>query len=224
MNAPSIAYFIAIFGLILTLPATVRGQNSQPSVAVEKPIGKVIEASGAVSIEHTSAVMLTANLPANGKTSVDDLVFQGDVVQTGADGKLSLAFADGTSFKVSSNARMELNEFVYDPKSTSNSTAFNLAKGSFTFLAGAVAKTGSMKIETPVATMGIRGTAPHVEIAEDGTVKFSTLIEENKSAMEAAKRRIVSPPRQQRAQVPLPSDSVELPKMDDKKLKICIGC
>jgi hypothetical protein len=28
--------------------------------------------------------------------------------------------------------------------------------------------------------MGIRGTAPHVEIMEDGSVKFLTLIEQNK--------------------------------------------
>ena len=38
-----------------------------------------------------------------------------------------------------------------------------------------------MKIDTPVATMGIRGTTPHVEISDIGTVKFSTLIEEGKS-------------------------------------------
>jgi hypothetical protein len=38
--------------------------------------------------------------------------------------------------------------------------------------------TGSMKVETPVGTMGIRGTAPRVEILNDGSVKFSTLVEE----------------------------------------------
>jgi hypothetical protein len=37
-----------------------------------------------------------------------------------------------------------------------------------------------MKVDTPVATMGIRETTPRVEISEDGTVKFSTLIEEGK--------------------------------------------
>jgi hypothetical protein len=40
-----------------------------------------------------------------------------------------------------------------------------------------------MKIDTPVATMGIRGTTPHVEISDDGTVKFSTLIEEGKNKL-----------------------------------------
>jgi len=60
---------------------------------------------------------------------------------------------------------------------------FNLTKGTFTFVAGNSAKTGSMKVDTPVATMGIRGTTPRVEISDDGTVKFSTLIEEGKSKL-----------------------------------------
>ena len=78
---------------------------------------------------------------------------------------------------------MVLNEFVYDPNGSSNSTLFNLTKGTFTFVAGKVAKTSDMKIDTPVATMGIRGTTPRVEISDDGTVGFSTLIEEGKSKL-----------------------------------------
>jgi hypothetical protein len=35
-------------------------------------------------------------------------------------------------------------------------------------------------LDTPVATMGIRGTTPHVVVSEDGTVKFSTLVEEKR--------------------------------------------
>jgi hypothetical protein len=94
---------------------------------------------------------------------------------------VGITFSDGTAFNLSSNARMVLNEFVYDPKGKSNSTLFSLSKGTFTFIAGKVAKTGDMKIDTPVATMGIRGTTPHVEIRDDGTVAFSTLIEDKKA-------------------------------------------
>ena len=75
---------------------------------------------------------------------------------------------------------MAMTEFVYDPNNTSNATLLSLTKGTFTFVAGKIAKSGDMKIDTPVATMGIRGTTPHVEILDDGTVKFSTLIEEGK--------------------------------------------
>ena len=76
---------------------------------------------------------------------------------------------------------MTLDEYVYDPAGKSNSTVFNLTRGTFVFVAGQVAKTGDMRIETPVATMGIRGTTPHVEISDDGTARFSTLIEEGKN-------------------------------------------
>jgi len=109
-----------------------------------------------------------------------DLVYRGDTIQTATESKAGLAFADGTAFNINSNARMTLNEFVYDPDSKSNSSLFSLIKGTFTFVAGKVAKGGSIKVDTPAATMGIRGTTPHVVIAEDGTVKFSTGVEEQK--------------------------------------------
>ena len=153
------------------------------------------------------------NLPAAsgvGQTKLGDHVYKGDVVQTGADGKVGITFTDGTAFNLSSNARMVLDEFVYDPNGKSNSTLFSLTKGTFTFIAGKVAKTGDMKVDTPVATMGIRGTTPHVEILDDGTVRFSTLIEEGKSKL--AKRPVApaaQPPPELKA---------------NPKLNICRGC
>ena len=93
---------------------------------------------------------------------------------------MGITFTDGTAFDLSSNARMAMTEFIYDPNSKSNSSLMSLTKGTFTFVAGKIAKSGDMKVDTPVATMGIRGTTPRVEISEDGTVKFSTLIEEGK--------------------------------------------
>ena len=192
-----------------------------------KPIGKILELAGTVTIEHASAIVVQANLPTSGVggAKVDDPVYRGDVIQTGADGKLGIVFADGTSFKVSSNARMELNEFVYDPKGNSNSTLFNLSKGSFTFLAGMIAKSGNMKVDTPVGTMGIRGTAPHVEILGDGTVKFSTLIEDNKTAIQAP--QTTPSVRQRRAQSPIPEESAADKRAEEelkKKIKICQNC
>jgi hypothetical protein len=162
----------------VVLPGAAQAQSS----AETSPIGKVVTATGSVTIEHVNAVVVQANIPPSGvgQTKSGDLVYKGDVVQTGADGKVGITFTDGTAFNLSSNARMVLNEFVYDPNGTSNSTLFSLSKGTFTFIAGKVAKTGDMKIDTPVATMGIRGTTPHVEISDDGTVRFSTLIEEGK--------------------------------------------
>jgi hypothetical protein len=181
---------VLIVGLALPaggmLPGAAWGQDDprRPLAGFDsKPIGQVQNVTGSVTIEHTSGVLVQANVPTSGRaqTKVDDPIYLNDVIQTGADGTVGLIFGDGTSFIASSNARMEINEFIYDPKGSSNSTLFNLTKGTFTFLAGKAAKTGNMKVETPVGTMGIRGTAPHVEILDDGTVNFTTLIEESKN-------------------------------------------
>jgi hypothetical protein len=159
--------------------AFAQSGSAQPPEMDANPIGKVLTVTGAASIEHPAAILVQANLPAtvNGPTKVGDLVYRGDVIQTGADGALSVSFADGSSFNVSSNAKMEVNEFVYDPNGHSNSSLLSLTKGTFTFIAGNVAHTGDMKVDTPIGTMGIRGTAPRVQILDDGTVKFSTLVE-----------------------------------------------
>ena len=44
---------------------------------------------------------------------------------TGADGRVVINLTDGSSFNLSNAARMALDEFVYDPNGTSNSTLFN---------------------------------------------------------------------------------------------------
>ena len=244
MRAHAITVLVAAVMLSAIVPGVARAQNNpaQPSAgALERsPIGKVATATGSVTIEHASAVVVQANIPAGGvgQTKIGDPVYKGDVVQTGADGKVGITFSDGTAFNLSSNARMALNEFVYDPNGTSNSTLFSLSKGTFTFIAGKVAKTGDMKIDTPVATMGIRGTTPHVEISDDGTVKFSTLIEENKSKVEqnntkATKKRAdidqnkrVEPVKQRQAARASSRQQAEsnLDKNFDMNFKICRGC
>ena len=150
----------------------------QPASIDTTPIGKVMTASGTVHIDHPAAVVVQANLSPSGDNSkAGDPVYRNDVVQTGVDGAVNIAFVDGTSFNVSKNAKMTIDSFVYDPKGNSNSALLSLTKGTFTFIAGNVAHTGDMKVDTPIGTMGIRGTAPRVEILDDGTTKFSTLVE-----------------------------------------------
>jgi hypothetical protein len=246
MRAHVIAVLVAgvMLSASVVLPREAGAQsNPAQSSAADlqtSAIGKVVTATGSVTIEHANAVVVQANIPAGGvgQTKAGDLVYKGDVVQTGADGKVGITFTDGTAFNLSSNARMVLNEFVYDPNGTSNATLFSLSKGTFTFIAGKVAKTGDMKIDTPVAIMGIRGTTPHVEISDDGTVKFSTLIEENKSRVEenkskATKKRAdidqnkrVEPVKQRQATRASSRQQAEsnLDKNFDMNFKICRGC
>lgn len=160
-------------------PGWAQGTATPAQGAIEAPIGKVVTVDGTATIEHTAVVVVQASVaggPVNAK--VGDFVYRGDVIRTAADGKINLVFADGTALNVLSNAEMELNEFVYNPSNNLGSSVFGLVKGTFTFVGGKLAKTDRMRVTTPTATMGIRGTTAHVVIEEDGSVRFSTLIEQ----------------------------------------------
>jgi hypothetical protein len=172
-----------LWALLLVVSAFTPGLTwgqSNSAAPDTNPVGKVLTITGLVRIAHSAAITVQANLPTNtsDQIKVGDLVYRGDMIETGPDGKLGVAFVDGSSFNVSANARMEVNEFVYDPHGHSNLSLMSLTKGTFTFLAGEVAHTGDMRVDTPIGVIGIRGTTPRVEILDDGSVKFSTLIEE----------------------------------------------
>src|SRR6266436_5375301 len=123
--------------------------------AAGQVIGHVTKLQGsATAIRNGVSIILT-----NG-----DNVEKGDVVQSGSDSTLGITFVDGTVFGLSSNARMVLNEMVYDPNGSNNCSLMSLVAGTISFVAGETAKHGDMKIDTPVATMGIRGTAVLVQI------------------------------------------------------------
>ena len=235
MRAFVIAGILAsiVFSASFFAPSVGLAQNdSSPTHTgtIESPIGKVMIATGVVTVEHAIPVVAQAKLATGpNPLKVGDFVYRGDALQTNSDGKVGITFTDGTSFNLSSNARMVLNEFVYDPNGKSNSSLFSLSKGSFTFVAGAVAKTGDMKLDTPVATMGVRGTTPHVEISDDGTVKFATLIEENKTAGTGSQQDQPGSSGPQRAsggpRAPLTAaEAARYNKLFNIDVKICRNC
>lgn len=94
-----------------------------------------------------------------------DPIFQGDVVATGIGSELGILFIDDTVFSLSANARMVINELIYNPSSTTNSMGISLIQGTFVFVTGKVAPSGEMDVETPVGTIGIRGTTVGARVA-----------------------------------------------------------
>ncbi len=140
---------------------------STAAAAAAKVVGHVVKSTGSASVVR-NGVTVTLN---NG-----DTVLQNDVVQTGSNSSLGLVMIDGTTFNLSAGARLMLNDLTYDAASTANSSLFTLVQGAASFVAGQVAKTGDMKVGTPVATMGIRGTAVILDIsAVDGKVSISVI-------------------------------------------------
>ena len=156
------------------------------ALAGEVQIAQADGSAGAHTvIGHVTKLVGSATAVRNGVSIIlnnGDNVEKGDVVASGSDSTVGITFIDGTVFGLSSNARMVLNEMVYDPNGSNNSSLLSLVAGTITFVAGETAKHGDMKVDTPVATMGIRGTAVLVEIdfTVPGTTpdaKFQVLVE-----------------------------------------------
>ncbi|WP_422037046.1 M10 family metallopeptidase C-terminal domain-containing protein [Roseibium sp.] len=151
--------------------AQAPGQYAQAGAGgAGTPIGNVQAAEGSATALRTDGTTVTL--------SSGDAVFQGDVVQTAGNSSLVIVFLDETLFTLSADARMVLDELVYAPGGSGNSMVMNLVQGSFVFVTGQVAPSGDMRIETPTATMGIRGTTPIVDISTlDGATRFALALD-----------------------------------------------
>jgi VCBS repeat-containing protein len=133
------------------------GQYAQVSgFDLTQAIGQIEAISGAAFVQRTDGTVETLEIGIK--------VFQGDVVRTEKGSTLGLTFADGTIFTFAEGSRMVLDELIYDPNANDNKGVFNLVQGGFVFIAGQVASTGGIEINTPAATMGIRGTTVKVDI------------------------------------------------------------
>ncbi len=163
--------------LVNALAGHTQFAQADGSASVAKVIGHVTKMTGSATVIR-NGVSIDLNL--------GDNVNKGDVVQAGSNSTLGITFVDGAVFGLGSNAKMVLNEMVYDPNGSSNSSLLSLVQGTISFVAGATAKHGDMKVDTPVATMGIRGTAMLIEIdfvvpATGGAppTRFQMLLEPN---------------------------------------------
>ena len=109
------------------------------------------------------------------QAKVGDPVFQGDVIETAANGRVSIRFIDGTTFNLSSGARMVLNEFVCDPSGALHSALFSVVRGTFAFIAGQVAKAGGLRIDTPFASLRGRAPAGGIGVLSLAALTFSII-------------------------------------------------
>ena len=145
--------------------------HTQYAQAGASPAGKVVG--------NIAKMTGSASIVRNGVTidvQVGDAVYQSDLLQTGSSSTIGLVLIDGTAFNLSANARLMLNDLTFDATSTSNSSFITLVEGAANFVAGQVAKTGDMKVATPAAVVGIRGTAVKLDISStDGKVDVSVI-------------------------------------------------
>ncbi|MCB1458217.1 MAG: FecR domain-containing protein, partial [Nitratireductor sp.] len=167
--APNGAFLSGATVTLLAGPLAPGQYAQNGDIAGLLKIGKVQTLEGEATATHSDGTKSVL--------AVGEAVYQGDIVETGDGSKLGVSFIDNTVFSMSANARMVLNELIFDPAAAGKSSmVFNLVEGAFVFVAGEVAPNGNMQIVTPIATMGIRGTTPKVLInSQLGVGEFTVL-------------------------------------------------
>ena len=76
-------------------------------------------------------------------------------------GKVGITFQDNTQVQVNENSKLVIDDFVYDPKTTKGGKlAINVASGTVRYASGQIAKNSpqAVAVNTPTATIGVRGT------------------------------------------------------------------
>ena len=101
-------------------------------------------------------------------------IFSYDTVKTG-NGKVGIEFIDATRVDVTQHSKLIIDEFVYDPNTKTGKLSLRAKLGTVRYASGQIAKNSAtnVKITTPTATIGVRGTDFTMTIDEVGS---STII------------------------------------------------
>lgn len=115
-------------------------------------IGDVFEQTGSPGeIQRENGEQLIAKLNAP--------IVSMDTVQT-ENGRLKIKFVDDTQVSMTEHTVVEINEYVYDPNPSNSKMALNFAQGTARFATGklGLVPRENIAIQTPTASIGIRGT------------------------------------------------------------------
>jgi len=131
-----------VFALTLCMPLAAGAADD---------VGRVKVAKGSVVIERGGA-----RLPA----TVGLRLLQGDVIATGRDGSAGVTFNDDTLLSVGPDSVLSVDRFAFDSTTHQGSFESSLKKGTLAVVSGKLAKQSpdAMKVKTPAAVLGVRGT------------------------------------------------------------------
>jgi hypothetical protein len=148
-------FLISLMVLILVIP----------SHSAYASIGTVTQQIGVSTIERTGD-----KLKLNKGTGVESM----DTVRTGRS-KTSIEFIDDTRVDVTENSKLIIDEFVYDPNTSTGKLVLKASFGTIRYASGQIAKNSrqNVTIRTPTAVIGVRGTDFAMTINEIGS---STII------------------------------------------------
>jgi len=93
-------------------------------------------------------------------------VMPADSLRTGSDGRLGITLKDDTRVSLGPDSEVRLDRFVYAPGEGNLALAMKFVRGAFAYVSGRIAKIApdSIRLETPSAIVGVRGTTLAIRV------------------------------------------------------------
>lgn len=142
-------HFVAVAVLALAVTGLARAED----------VGQIKVAKGTVHIERDGS-----RLPA----AVGMPIRQSDTVITGADGSAGVTFSDNSLLSTGPNSVLVVDQYRFDSTTHAGKFDASLKKGTLAVVSGKIVKQspGAMRVRTPAAIMGVRGTDFLVQVDE----------------------------------------------------------
>jgi hypothetical protein len=130
--------------------------------ALELPVGSIKTIKGTAVIERQHQTL---------PVRIGEKIFINDSLITGPDGTMGMIFKDDTLLSLGPDTVVTVKDFLFSPAEGKLSLVTKLFKGTVAYLSGIIAKLSpeSVRFETPVGNIGIRGTKFAVRIEESDT-------------------------------------------------------
>ena len=155
-KVPTFPRDILVFGLLLLAGAWL------PAHAFAGEVGRIKVSKGDVRIERSGKVVAA---PVGAAVEVED------TLKTGPDGSVGITFLDNSLLSAGPNSELVIERFVFNSTTHQGEFDTRLKKGTLAVVSGQIVKQSpeAMRIRTPAAIMGVRGTEFIVKVDEPAT-------------------------------------------------------
>ena len=100
---------------------------------------------------------------------VGDPLYEKDTIETGPDGSIGITFIDNTVMSSGPDSEIVLEDYKFNSSNFKGSMLADMNRGTVSMISGDIARSspGAMKIKTPTAILGVRGTRFVIEVKDN---------------------------------------------------------
>ena len=100
---------------------------------------------------------------------VGDSLYEKDSIETGPDGSIGITFIDNTVMSSGPDSQIVLEDYKFNSSNFKGSMLADMNRGTVSMISGDIARSspGAMKVKTPTAILGVRGTRFVIEVKDN---------------------------------------------------------